>query len=283
VATTTILLVLASALAHASWNAILKRAKSPEDAIIGMMLVGGLGSAAVALVSGVPWPPLPAALWSFGAGLAETVYFITLARALSRAPLGPVYTIVRGGALVVVWPLSVTLLGEKITVASVVGTVLVLLGLAATGASERGAPTKDAATVRSGLLVAATCAIFVGTYHLAYKVALTNGGSAHAVNAISLSTGAVLNAIVQWKRRKQALAAVTAAPLVTVVAGVLGSGGFILFLMAMRDAGAGVVMTLRSTSILFAQVLAFALGDKLKRLGVIGAVLVTMGAILLSR
>lgn len=282
-ATSTILLVLASSLAHASWNAILKRAKSPEDAIIGMMLFGGLGSGVVALVIGVPMPSRAVALWSLGSGVLETVYFITLARALARAPLGSVYTIVRGGALVVVWPVSVIVLGEKVTASSVIGTVLVLSGLTSTGFAERGAPSKDAATVRSGLIVAATCALFVGGYHLAYKVALSHGGNPGAVNAISLSSASVMNAIVRWPRRKQAFAAVRSAPLVTLAAGVLGSGGFVLFLMAMRDAGAGAVMTLRSTSILFAQVLAVVLGEPPKRLGILGAVLVTIGAILLSR
>lgn len=282
-ATSTILLVLASAMAHASWNAILKRSKSPEDAIIGMMLVGGLASAVLALALCVPAPPRAAIVWSLGAGVAETVYFVTLARALSRAPLGPVYTIVRGGALVIVWPVSVALLGEKITLTSILGTLLVLLGLAATGSSERRATSLDHATVRSGLVVAATSALFVGTYHLAYKVALSHGGSAGAVNAISLLSGAVLNALVRWPRRKRALAAVAAAPALTLLAGLLGSGGFWLFLMAMRDAGAGAVMTLRTTSILFAQVLAFAMRDPPKRLGIVGAVLVTIGAVLLSR
>ena len=50
----------------------------------------------------------------------------------------------------------------------------------------------------------------------------------------------------------------------------------------MREAGAGVVTTLRNTSILFAQGLAFLLGERPTRLGVIGALLVTAGAVLLA-
>ncbi len=50
----------------------------------------------------------------------------------------------------------------------------------------------------------------------------------------------------------------------------------------MKDEGAGVVLTLRNTSILFALVMAFALGERPRRLGVVGAVLVTVGAVLLA-
>ena len=59
--------------------------------------------------------------------------------------------------------------------------------------------------------------------------------------------------------------------------------GFSVFLFGMRSAGAGAVLTLRNTSILFAQVFALVLGERPKRLAVVGAVLVTGGAALLTR
>jgi uncharacterized membrane protein len=68
-----------------------------------------------------------------------------------------------------------------------------------------------------------------------------------------------------------------------VVAGVIGSAGFLVFLTAMSRAGAGVVLTLRNTSILFAQVLAAVHGERPRPLGIVGAVLVTLGAITLAR
>jgi uncharacterized membrane protein len=68
----------------------------------------------------------------------------------------------------------------------------------------------------------------------------------------------------------------------TVVGGVLGSVGFTAFLFALVQGGAGVLATLRNTSILFAQLLAVSMGERPKRLGVAGAVLVTIGAVLLA-
>ncbi|MBX3199880.1 MAG: EamA family transporter [Labilithrix sp.] len=150
-----------------------------------------------------------------------------------------------------------------------------------------GASGSDAAgtgtPLRSGLAVAALCALFVGGYHLAYKLALETGGEPPAVVAIALSTASVLNIAALGARRKAAFDAARSQPARIVAGGLLASFGFVVLLAAMKDAGAGVVLTLRNTSILFAQVLAVTLGERPRRLGLLGAVLVTAGAVLLAR
>jgi drug/metabolite transporter (DMT)-like permease len=281
-AASTLLLVLASAFAHASWNAILKRCRDPEDAIVVMMPIGAFLSVVLAVVLRAPLPGREALLWSLLSGACEAAYSVTLARALARAPFGSVYTIVRGGALVLVWPVSVALLRERLTTFGIAGTICVVLGLASTGAADRTPAIEQRETIRSGLTVAALCAVFVAGYHLADKMALARGSTPAAVNAISFVIAGAVVVIARGARRKGAIAALRAQPGRVLLASVLGAFSFALFLTAMKDAGAGVVMTLRNTSILFAQVLAFATGEKPKRLGVIGAVLVTAGAVLLS-
>ncbi len=293
-----VLLVLASAIAHATWNAILKRCHDPERAVVGMMFLAAVCGVLCTVVLGTPAPSLTSLAWCAASGVLEACYFVTLARALSRAPLGTVYTVVRGGALVVVWPISVLVLGEQVTAARALGTLLVVLGLVATGAApHRPAPAAAAVAsgasgsdgagrgtpLRSGLAVATLCALFVGGYHLAYKLALETGGEPPAVVAIALSTASVLNIAALGARRKAAFETARSQPGRIVVGGLLASFGFVVLLAAMKDAGAGVVLTLRNTSILFAQVLAVALGERPRRLGVLGAVLVTAGAVLLAR
>ncbi len=284
---TVVLLVIASALAHATWNALLKRSTDPESSIAAMMSVGSAISVAIALGLGVPAPPLAGIVWCLVAGLLEAGYFVTLARALSRAPLGSVYTIVRGGALIIVWPVSAIFLDERVSLGRAAGTALVVLGLAATGFGERTKPAGELVgrpnTPRSGLVIAAICALFVGGYHLAYKLGLSSGARPEAVNAISLTTGSMLNlARLGRTRLPLVLAASRREGVKILIGGALGSIGFLLFLSAMKNAGAGVVLTLRNTSILFAQVLGFALGERPRRLAVIGAALVVAGAVLLA-
>ncbi len=281
-----VLLVLGSALAHATWNALLKRSRDPENTIVAMMGVAAAVGSVIALALRTPIPAPKALGWILASGVLEAGYFVTLSRALSRAPLGRVYTIVRGGALVVVWPISMLVLGESMTFGRAIGTVLVGLGLAATGFAD-GSPTvkpEDHGVVRSGLVVAAVCALFVGGYHLAYKLALSNGGRPEAVNGLSLSTAVLLNLVaLTSSRRALVLRSFRQEPVRVAVGGVLGSVGFLVFLFAMKSAGAGVVLTLRNVSILFAQGLGIALGERPRRLVLIGAALVTMGAVLLTR
>src|SRR5439155_13413836 len=53
------------------------------------------------------------------------------------------------------------------------------------------------------------------------------------------------------------------------IASFLATTGFAVFLYAMERAGAGVAVTLRNTSILFAQIIGVVMGDRPKRLGIV--------------
>ena len=75
------------------------------------------------------------------AGGFEAGYLISLQLGLQAGELAPVYTISRGGSLVLVWPLSVLALGEAVNAWSIGGTVVVALGLAASGL-ERAVPRR---------------------------------------------------------------------------------------------------------------------------------------------
>lgn len=279
----TALLVLASAALHAVWNAMLKRTRDPEDAVTAVLLVSAAASAVTALVLAPSAPPRSSIGWCVVSGLLEAFYFVTLARALSRAPLGPVYTTVRGGSLVVVWPVSVALLGERLSLPVAVGTLLVVLGLVLTGSSETAGARGDDRPLLARLGWAFVCAAFVGAYQLAYKVALVRGGHPASVVAVSLGTASVALTIARGRAHaRRAWAATRAEPGKVFAGGVLASAGFTVFLLALRHGGAGKLVTLRNTSILFAQIIAVIGGDRPRRLAVVGALVVTAGAALLA-
>ena len=84
------------------------------------------------------------------------------------------------------------------------------------------------------------------------------------------------------ERRRGAFAALREQPFAIGLAGFLGATGFLLFLAALAGVGAGVVATLRNTSILFAQMLGFFLGERPPRLALAGTIAVAAGAILLA-
>lgn len=282
---TALLLVLASALIHASWNAILKRSRQPEHAVIAGSAVSATFAVLVALPFGLDLGRGHAYVWCLVAGVLEAAYFQTLGRALARGTLGLVYTVSRGGALVVVWPVSMLVFGEKLTVVHALGTLFVIAGLACTGF---GAPAKpkesEDAKTSSAFALAILTGVFIGGYNLAYKKALAGGVTAPSANAISLGFAAVLNlAAIGGARRGQAFTALRAEPISIALAGFLGATGFLLFLAALAQIGAGVVVTLRNTSILFAQALGYLLGERPSRVALVGTFAVAAGAILLTQ
>jgi uncharacterized membrane protein len=59
-------------------------------------------------------------------------------------------------------------------------------------------------------------------------------------------------------------------------------GSFLILMEALAAGGAGFVLTLRNTSVLFAVGLAWAIGDPPRRPQIAGAVLVAAGAVLMA-
>jgi drug/metabolite transporter (DMT)-like permease len=272
--------VIGSAFLHAAWNALLKREKDHELAAAGMFVSCSM-CAALAALPALPraFPTLAAAGWAAGAGLFEAVYVVSLSRALARAPLGPVYTVSRGGALVFVWPISVLLLGEAISATAVAGSALIALGLATTSAGGRArAPLSGA-----GLALAALAAACIAGYHLCYKQSLALGSAPSAVFALSLGLAGPLNLLrIGGVRRRRLAAEVRRRPLFFAGSGAVMAGSFLIFLFALVNGGAGAVLTLRNTSILFAQLFAWSIGERPTRAGLTGAALVAAGAVLLG-
>jgi drug/metabolite transporter (DMT)-like permease len=282
---TIIALVLVSAFLHAAWNALLRLEQDKDRALVAAV---GTATAIAAAVAGVRWalgeaPFLAAEAvgWSLVAGVLEVAYFASLARALESGPLGPVYTISRGGAVVLVWPISIAAFGELVTMPALAGSAVVLAGLAL---SSAGLPRGAGRRARGAALGwAITCAVAIAGYHLAYKAALAAGGSPSAVFAVALTVATAINIarLGAEGRRIAAAIARARAPRVLLMGAVCG-GSFLILMEALAGGGAGFVLTLRNTSVLFAIGLAWAIGDPPRRAQIAGAILVAAGAVLMA-
>jgi drug/metabolite transporter (DMT)-like permease len=270
------LIVVVSALIHATWNALLRLEPDKDRAITTVMgvsaIAGGVAAAAQAALGVVPVPNLEAAGWAAIAGVAEGIYFIALARGLTLGPLGPVYTVSRGGAVVLVWPVSVLLFAEPIAPLAVAGTATVLVGMVVSGA-ERGA---SRAAIGWGLLAA----VNIAGYHLAYKTALAAGATAPGVFVVAMAIATSFSLLRRVRQGRPVGGLPRRGRLVLI--GVVCAASFLLFLVALGDGGAGYVLTLRNTSVLFATGLAWFIGDPPGRRQIVGAILVALGAVLLG-
>lgn len=273
-------LVLASAVLHAAWNAILKREREPQLAVVPVSAVGAAVGAVGAFAGpGFSFHSAKALGFALLAGVFEGTYFLTLGRALGAAPLSTVYTVSRGGALILVWPISIVLFGEAVHPWSIAGAALVALGLAATASG----PKTGAASTR-GIVFASLAGASIAGYHVSYKTALAAGAPPPATLAISMALGVVLNvALLDAAARARLSSLVRARPLPLGLAGLLTGVSFLLFLMALARGGAGAMLTLRNTSVVFATLFALFIGERPSRAQWGGAVLVVLGAAAIGR
>ena len=279
-------LVVFSAFLHAGWNALL-RVEPDKDR--GLVAAISVAAAFACVIAGLRWGlgDLPFESWaSLGytaiAGVFEAIYFATLAIAMDRGKLGPVYTISRGGAVLVVWPMSVVLFDEVITPTSSSGSAIVLLGLVLAGLGAHSA-SKRSEGKSSGVGWASACAASIAGYHLSYKAALSSGGSASAVFGASLAFAAVLRIIWLGRSGRRELVTVfrTRFPRALLM-GLTCGGSFLILMEALARGGSGFVLTLRNTSVLFAAVLAWCIGERPVRAEFAGAALVAIGAVVMS-
>ncbi len=279
-------LVLVSALLHATWNAILRLEPDKDRGVVAAI---GVASAFALVVAGIRWGlgAVPFAtteglIWTVVAGVAEAIYFTTLARALERGRLGPVYTISRGGAVLVVWPASILLFAEVVTWRNAGGSAIVLAGLVLCGIGA-GAKTAGRATdERAGIAWATACALSIAGYHMAYKAALLAGANGSASFALSLTLSWLLSVVRLGRAGRSTLATVYRSRLPRVLLmGITCSSAFLLLMEALARSGSGHVLTLRNTSVLFAALFAALVGDRPTRSELVGAVAVAGGAALM--
>lgn len=275
--------MILSALLHALWNALLRLERDKDRTLVAAVSIATLLALLVAGIrwglGTVPFATLESGAWTIAAGLLECIYFFSLAKALDRGPLGAVYTISRGGAILVVWPVSIALFGEPLALLSAIGSVVVLGGLALSGI---GAGTTRQA--RSAALAwAAVCAVSIAGYHLAYKAALGSGGSASAVFAVALAVASTINIARLGNVGRGVVRELLRTRLPRVLfMGVVCGGSFLILMEALAAGGAGYVLTLRNTSVLFAVMFSFMIGERPRRPEIIGAALVAAGAVLMA-
>ena len=132
------LAVLAAALLHAGWNALLKAARGGDPLLDMACVVAGsaLTGAIVAPFVGFPDP----AAWKFAAMSAAIHfgYYVTLAHAYRTGDLSFAYPLMRGTAPLLVTVLGAAFLAEWPTTQVALGIVLICAGIVSIALVRRG-------------------------------------------------------------------------------------------------------------------------------------------------
>jgi drug/metabolite transporter (DMT)-like permease len=123
------MLVVASAVSHASWNVLAKEG-SDKEAFMWLMTFTSLFTLLPVFYILMPdWRlPLVAVPYLLVSAVAETLYFISLGKAYELGDLSVAYPLARSSPLFLT-VLAVVLLGEEITPWGIVGILLMVLGV----------------------------------------------------------------------------------------------------------------------------------------------------------
>jgi drug/metabolite transporter (DMT)-like permease len=159
-------LLLAAALMHASWNALLKADRSDRLATFGVIMTTGtvMGLCAVPFL---PW--IEPGAWKFLAisVIVHVGYYTFLLKAYSYGDLSHTYPIARGLGPLLVALVSGRVIGEHLRVQDIVGVVLLSFGLIALAMPLK--PVAGRAAGRHGL--ATLFAVLTGVTIAAYIIA----------------------------------------------------------------------------------------------------------------
>ncbi|MBX7199151.1 MAG: EamA family transporter [Rhodospirillaceae bacterium] len=241
--------VLAAAVMHASWNALLKTGADRFWWMTMFCVVDGLAGLALLLFLPLPAP----ASWPYilGSAALHVVYQFLLLRTYAKGDFSQTYPVARGSAPLLVALGRFLIVGEQLSAAEWLGVVVVSVGLAGL-ALEGGRFHREAAPA----------AFLTGVSIAAYSVVDGVGGrlsqSALAYLAwMSLIWSIVMLLIYVGLRGWRRLVVRPRREVVTAGAGgLIAIGGYGIIIWAMTVSPMGPVSALRETSVVFATVIA---------------------------
>ena len=283
---TALLLVLGGAVCHSVWNLLIKTEPRRVEVQFGAIAVGAVLAAPVLIV--YPIGTLSASAWLIivVSALFETAYVFSLSAAYGAGDLSLVYPVARGTAAFVVAPLAVVVLGERLSVAGVLGIALIVLGIAVHATEDRRSAPADGFSVLlrgRAFRFAVLTGLMTAGYSLVNKVGVTTvpvplyGFLVFALDTVLINAVLLLRRDVGWPLRR-------GGPWrVTIGVGVLMVGAYFAVLSAMAQARIAYVVAAREVSIVIATALGtLVLGEARSVARLSGAFVIFLGLVLIA-
>src|SRR4051812_10980906 len=261
-------LALGSAVLHAAWNLLIARATDIQAAAAATFLL----SFAIALPFAVIWWSADPSVWPYAlaSSVLEAVYVVALAAAYRAGEVSFVYPLTRGIAPVLTLLVSVAAFGHRANLAEVGGVVLVAIGVVLV----RGPGGSHDARA---LLFIAVIASSIAAYTLVDRAGIQRAGAMTYFVLVLAGPNLVYPALVGWSAMRREFGLATGA------AALANLGSFALGLLALRRGAAAPVLAVRSSSIVFATLLAGrVLAERVPASRLMGSILVFGGIVLLA-
>ncbi|MEO5724623.1 MAG: EamA family transporter [Ilumatobacteraceae bacterium] len=255
-------LALGSAVLHAGWNLVAKRANGDRFVVLWAQfaVAGAIAGVVLAVHAAFVGMPASAYGWAGLSGLVHLPYVWLLARAYTVADFSVSYPIARGGGALLAAVGGVALLGDHLSAGELLGIAVVAVGLSILSWKA----------TRHGVALALMVAVTVGTYTTLDAQGSRSSGSlayvlaTYVAGACTISIGGVVSgrgaAFVLMLRTYWRRAVATA------IASVITYG---MVLLAIRHAPVGYVAALRESSVVLAALVGWKLlgeGDPVRRI-----------------
>lgn len=287
------LMVLGSALMHATWNMLAKRSGHP----LAFLWLVNVASMVIFL------PVFAWALWEYGlpasslpfviaTGILHILYISFLSQAYRYGALSIAYPISRGTGVMLVPIIAVPLLGEETAPVGLLGIGLVLLGIIGLHIHEIiGAfdPQRAETTIQHrmasnrGAIYALITGLTIAAYSLVDKVGVEHAHPLVYGYLIFVSMTIGLTPYVLSKLRTDAWRELRANPLLVAIGGLFVQGTYLIVLAAMTIAPVSYIVPLREVSVLFGALLGMVfLKELMTTQRVIAALVITSGVILIA-
>lgn len=288
-------LLLAAALMHATWNALLKSDTGDRLATFGIiMLTGSLVSLPFVFI--LPFPPKEAWLWLAGSVAIHNFYYYFLLKAYATGDLSHTYPIARGLGPLLVAILSGRLLGEYLRVQDGVGVALVSLAIIALAAPQRraGGELLSAALRgqhRRATLYAVLTGVTIAGYLFSDGLGVRAAGPTfeHKMSYIAwlnVCEGPWLICVALYLRPLTVTAYLRKGPRGWwrgAVGGAVATLGYAIAIWALAAGPIAHVAAVRESSVLFAAAMgALLLGEPFGRMRIVAAAVIVSGLVLMN-
>jgi drug/metabolite transporter (DMT)-like permease len=274
--TVVVLLVLLSAMLHASWNAFLRLA-GDRIWLLGIMSIPYL----VVSVIGVVVLPLPApGAWPYIAAsvVLEFGYCLALVRAYRSGDFGQIYPIARGLSPLLVFVGALVFAHESLKPLAATGVALVSLGIVSL------AFRRDLRFSGESVPYALLTGLFISAYSVVDGIGARVAGNGLSYIMWVYLLWNVPQFLLVWRWRGGAKGLFTSREMMVkgMLSGVIALCAYCLIIEAYRYLPIAMVSALRELSSIFAVLIGFSfMKEKLTARRIFACTLVTLGAVLI--
>jgi len=235
-------LVILSAIAHATWNAMMK---SAGDRTLTMIMIRAVG-----LVIGllalpfVDWPAAAGWKWLAATSAVQFAYYALLIRSYGIGDLSIVHPLSRGLAPVLTTIAAFLFAGERLTAGHLAAVALISLGIMAL--------SFRAGASRAAVVFSLATGVSVAAYSFLAGMGVRAAGTVLGFQAcLEIVNGCGMVGFALVIRRHAFAAYVRDNTMVGLLAGLMSVLGFVAFLVAARVMPLGPTTALRETSVIF--------------------------------